>query len=70
MENYKISQSINRQQIEILTSFMAEHTDLARGKLKALNAKQLSNNLWQTLSNSLNEKGPPVRTIVEWKKVS
>lgn len=48
---------------------MKDHSDLAKGQIKGLAAKQLSNNLWKRLEAELNSSGPPTHNFVEWKKV-
>lgn len=57
-------------QFEILVQFMEDHPQLAKGQMKALNAKTAANNLWKRLAENLNNEGPPVREVVGWKKVS
>ncbi|XP_017484115.1 PREDICTED: uncharacterized protein LOC108372841 isoform X2 [Rhagoletis zephyria] len=57
------------RQFEILVNFMMEHSDLAKGQIKGLAAKQTSNNLWKRLENELNSCGPPTHNFTEWKKI-
>ncbi|XP_055549410.1 uncharacterized protein LOC129732504 [Wyeomyia smithii] len=68
-ESLRNALSINSSQIETMTHFMEEHSDLARNSLKAPDARKHFNKLWNKLKDSLNEQGPPIREIPEWKKV-
>ncbi|XP_062551112.1 uncharacterized protein LOC134216166 [Armigeres subalbatus] len=65
----KMSMNINTQQVEELTRFMEDHPDLARGILCGAEGRHHANKLWNNLTRKLNEKGPPVREVKDWKKV-
>ncbi|XP_058820017.1 uncharacterized protein LOC131682511 [Topomyia yanbarensis] len=48
---------------------MEENADLARNLLNTPDAKKNSHRLWNQLKDVLNEQGPPMREVTEWKKV-
>lgn len=60
---------MTKTQANILASFMEENTDLARGIVNASNGKRKSIVLWEKVTAKLNSVGPPVKTLMEWKKV-
>lgn len=43
---------------------------MAKGYIKAADAKQATNGLWARLTEDLNAAGAPMREVVGWKKVS
>lgn len=53
-----------------MLNFMTEHPQLAKGYIKAADAKQATNGLWARLAEDLNAAGAPMREVVGWKKVS
>ncbi|XP_058827387.1 uncharacterized protein LOC131687327 [Topomyia yanbarensis] len=65
----KMTMGINPQQVGELTKFMELHPDLARGILNRADGRHNSNKLWDNIKERLNEKGPPMREVKEWKKV-
>ncbi|XP_075149933.1 uncharacterized protein LOC142224011 [Haematobia irritans] len=69
MENPTKNVNTKQRQFEIMLNFMKEHPQLAKGYIKAPEAKQATNNLWSRLTEELNAAGPPMREVVGWKKV-
>ncbi|RVE51201.1 hypothetical protein evm_004166 [Chilo suppressalis] len=57
------------EQIEALLSFLDEHKDLARGRLRSIEAKVQAKRLWEELCNSLNAMGGSTKTAQQWQKV-
>ncbi|XP_054085778.1 uncharacterized protein LOC128921651 [Zeugodacus cucurbitae] len=68
MENSKNKQT-NPTQFEILINYMKTHSELSKGQLKTVDAKNAANNLWKELVCDLNAAGPPSRDVLKWKKV-
>ncbi|XP_049302065.1 uncharacterized protein LOC125775464 [Bactrocera dorsalis] len=68
MEHSKNKQT-NPTQFEILINFMNTHSELSKGQLKTVDAKNAANNLWKELVCDLNAAGPPSRDVLKWKKV-
>lgn len=56
-------------QYETLVSFMEENPSLAKGYLRTADSRTKATQLWDKMTPMLNQDGPPVRTIKEWKKV-
>lgn len=67
---FRKQNTTNIKQIEILSIFMQEHTELAKGQLRTPNGREKSKHLWIKLTTSLNANGPPIKSITEWKKVN
>ncbi|XP_055525866.1 uncharacterized protein LOC129718797 isoform X1 [Wyeomyia smithii] len=61
--------NINASQIKFLVNFMERHPNLARSLFKTPEEKRNSKRLWNDLQEALNQRGPPKRHMLEWKKV-
>ncbi|XP_049304057.1 uncharacterized protein LOC125776347 isoform X2 [Bactrocera dorsalis] len=68
MEHSKNKQT-NPTQFEILINYMKTHSELSKGQLKTVDAKNAANYLWKELVCDLNVAGPPSRDVLKWKKV-
>ncbi|XP_039950051.1 uncharacterized protein LOC120767829 [Bactrocera tryoni] len=68
MEHFKNKQT-NPTQFEILINYMKTHSELSKGQLKTVDAKNAANNLFKELVCDLNAAGPPSRDVLKWKKV-
>lgn len=53
----------------MLFKFMENNSDLAKGIVDGANGRDKKNKLWEKISKSLNDNGPPTRTTNQWKKV-
>ncbi|XP_055525799.1 uncharacterized protein LOC129718763 isoform X2 [Wyeomyia smithii] len=60
--------NINASQIKFLVNFMERHPNLARSRFKTPEEKRNSKRLWNDLQEALNQRGPPKRHMLEWKK--
>ncbi|XP_039969516.1 uncharacterized protein LOC120781377 isoform X2 [Bactrocera tryoni] len=68
MEHSKNKQT-NPTQFEILINYMKTHSELSKGQLKTVDAKNVANNSWKELVRDLNAAVPPSRDALKWKKV-
>lgn len=57
----------NNKQLEVLVEAMKKEKSIARGFTKE--PKEKVKEFWKALAGELNAEGPPLREIVEWKKV-
>lgn len=48
---------------------MKQNSDLAKGLVDGANARDKKTKLWEKITKNLNEIGPPIRNVSEWKKV-
>ncbi|XP_055918549.1 uncharacterized protein LOC129950647 [Eupeodes corollae] len=59
----------NKSQIDLLTSFMEAHPDLAKSfSQKGSNSRNAHRILWEKLEQQLNANGPPSKSCAEWKR--
>lgn len=56
------------RQLELMVQFLEHHQDLALGRVRSKEARQVAARLWNECAPSLNVKGP-ARTGKEWSKV-
>ncbi|XP_058449127.1 uncharacterized protein LOC131429095 [Malaya genurostris] len=59
----------NKRQFAVLVAFMEEHPDIAKGS-RFSNSWESVSSIWWTITESLNELGPPIRSVAAWQKVA
>ncbi|XP_055838228.1 uncharacterized protein LOC129906465 [Episyrphus balteatus] len=62
-----MTSSTTKNQMETLVGFMEKNPDIASGYTKK--SKEEVTSFWQTVERELNSIGPPIKSILEWKKV-
>lgn len=56
------------RQMELMVQFLEQHRDLALGRVRSKEARQVAARLWNECATNLNVEGP-ARTGKEWSKV-
>ncbi|XP_055849562.1 uncharacterized protein LOC129914372 [Episyrphus balteatus] len=74
MEKQKNSRTnakqLNAMQKTIMTEFMGSHPSLAQNLITTCaEGRAITQGLWDTLTNKLNNAGPPIQDAKAWKKV-